>query len=372
MPLRRSRFSTTSLTALLALSSTTMTCATAPEPAPAVEAVAEKAPEPEPEPDHPATWNDVAGFYGTSCPPPTFTLDEPFTKTINGQTFTISGSEAQRTERQEGPLVLGVLGAIKDAADDTRKNLEKAKAAFKKAKVTLVVMNGDIAETAEITDVVKMIGDVFGDDLPLLVHSGNSEWTSGFTNAVADAEKTHPAFINMNFVRRLDLGGIHLLSLPGWSVRQFVKQGGCHYDSDDVTEVSTIADGLHALGEVVVLTAHGPPRGIDDKGLDRTFDDGNVGDEDLAAMLQRGSVRFGIFGHILESGGRATADATSHKPLALPMKKPSSSLFVNVGSASSVGVELLNKKTSRGIAAVVTIDPAKGGKGSVVFVPLAK
>ncbi len=350
-----------------------MGCATAPEPAPAAATTAVAAAELEPEPDHPATWADVAGFYGTVCPPPTFTLDEPFTKVINGQTFVISGSEAKRLERQQGPLVIGVLGAIKDAADDTKKNLVKAKSAFKKAKVSLVLMNGDIAETAEITDVFQMIGDVFDDDLPLLVHAGNSEWTSGFTNAVVDAEALYPAFINMNFVRRLDLGGVHLLSLPGWSVRQFVKQGGCHYDSDDVAEVSAIADGLSALGEVVVLTAHGPPRGIDDKGLDRTFDDGNVGDEDLAQLLQRGSVRFGIFGHILESGGRATADASTHTPLALPMKKPSSSLFVNVGSASSGGVQLLNKKTSRGIAAIVTVDKFdKGGVAKVEFVPLAK
>ncbi|HEY1097294.1 MAG TPA: metallophosphoesterase [Myxococcota bacterium] len=368
---RRFVSSTSLLSALLLIAAAG--CASTPPPKEAEPAVAAAvAPAAEPEPDHPATWGDVVGFYGTECPPPTFTLDEPFTKTINGQTFVIEGTEAKRVEKQEGPLVIGVLGAIKDATPDTRKNLEKAKAAFKKAKVTLVLMNGDIAETGEITDVVGMIGDVFGDDLPLIVHSGNSEWTSGFSNAIADAEKTHPAFINMNFVRRLDLGGVHLLSLPGWSRRQFVKQGGCHFDSDDVAAVSATADGLHALGEVVILTAHGPPLGADAMGLDRTFDDGNVGDEDLKNLLERGSVRFGIFGHILEAGGRATADAVTHKPLPLPQKKPSSSLFVNVGSASSGGVELLNKKTSRGMAAIVTIDPAKGGKGSVVFVPLGK
>jgi Icc-related predicted phosphoesterase len=339
-----------------------------PRPAPKVEVAVE----PEP-PDHPAKWADVAGFYGTQCPPPSFTLDEPLQKTVAGQTFTITGTHAARAERQQGPLIIGVLGAVKDAADATRKNLEIAKAAFVAAKVSVVVFNGDVAETAEIHDVAKMIGDVFGDDLPLIVHSGNSEWTSGFTDAFADAEAAHPAFFNMNFIRHLDLGGVHLVSLPGWSVREFVKQGGCHYESKHVEELTTLVNEINAKGEVVVLTAHGPPRGVDATSLDRTFDDGNVGDEDLARLLQSGAVRFGLFGHILEAGGRATADATTHKPLPLPQKKPSSSLFVNVGSASSVGVQLLSKKTSRGIAAIVTIDKLDaGGQATVKFVPLKK
>lgn len=361
------------LSALLATAVTSTLGCASPPPRRAPIAEVDTAPAPEPEPDHPKAWADVAGFYGTVCPPPAFVLDEPLTKTVGGQTFTISGTHAARAQRQSGPLVIGVLGAVKDAADDTKANLQRARVAFEKAKVSVILLNGDVAETAEIHEVFKLVGDVFGDAVPLIVHSGNSEWTSGFTDAFVDAEAAHPAFINMNFVRHLDLGGVHLVSLPGWSVRQFVKQGGCHYETKHVDEVAAILDGIAAKNEVAVLTAHGPPRGVDAKSLDRTFDDGNVGDEDLAKLLQAGKVRFGLFGHILESGGRATADATTHKPIPLPMKKPSSSLFVNVGSASSVGVELLNKKTSRGIAAVVTIDQLDaGGVASVTFVPLAK
>jgi hypothetical protein len=54
------------------------------------------------------------------------------------------------------------------------------------------------------------------------------------------------------------------------------------------------------------------------------------------------------------------------------MKKATSSLFVNVGSASSVGVQLLSKKTSRGLAAIVAVDPAGAGSARVTFVPLAR
>jgi hypothetical protein len=58
-----------------------------------------------------------------------------------------------------------------------------------------------------------------------------------------------------------------------------------------------------------------------------------------------------------------------HKPLKLPMTKPVERLFVNVGSASSVGVQLLTKKTSRGMAAVVAVD-TDTGRAKVSFVKL--
>jgi Icc-related predicted phosphoesterase len=335
-----------------------------------------KAPPPPPAPpppDHPRTWAEVPEWYGSRCPPPTFSLDEPLEKNVAGAVWTVHGSTAVRDGRWSGPLAIGVLGAIKDASDATRQNLVKAKAAFDKARVDVIVANGDVAETAEIHDVAAMLGELFGDERPFFVHSGNSEWTGGFTEAFADVEKAHPAFFNLNLIRDVDLGGVHLLSLPGWSVKQFVKEGGCRYGNDDVAALGERAAAIAEKGELVVLTAHGPPRGPDAKSLDRTHDFGNVGDEALAALLQTGTIRFGIFGHILEAGGRATADATTHRPLPLPMKKTSPSLFVNVGSASSVGIQMLDKRTSRGLAAIVVVDDiGTGGRAKVTFVPLRR
>ncbi|MDP2341145.1 MAG: metallophosphoesterase [Deltaproteobacteria bacterium] len=332
------------------------------------------APTPPPPPDHPRTWAEVPGFYGTRCPPPPFVLDEPLVKTVGGARWTIKGSSATREGRWSGPLTIGVLGAVKDAADDTKANLVKAKAAFDKAKVDVILCNGDVAETAEIHDVAKMLGDVFGDARPILVHSGNSEWTGGFTDAFADAEKVHPAFFNLNFIRDLDFGGVHFVSLPGWSVKDFVKEGGCRYKTEDVDAVRALVDDINKKGELPIITAHGPPRGPDKKSLDATHDFGNVGDQDLAKLLQDGVVKIGIFGHILEAGGRATDDPKTHKGLALPMKKGAQSLFVNVGSASSVGISMLDKKTSRGMAAIVVVDDIAGSAATakVTFLPLRR
>ncbi len=327
-----------------------------------------------PAPDHPATWADVTTFYGSKCPGPIFTLDTPLKKTIGGVPWTVSGSTATRGEPWSGPVIIGVLGAIKDATDDTKQNLQKAKAAFDKAGVNVVLTNGDLAEQAEIHEVAVMLGDIFGDDRPLLVHPGNSEPVGSFLDAFGDEEKKHPAILDMNFIRDVDLGGVHILSLPGWSVRKFVKPGGCFYKAEDVDVVRGLVDGINKKGELAILTAHGPPRGVDKKSLDATNDFGNVGDTDLAALLQEGNLRFGIFGHILEAGGRATDDPAKHKLLALPMKKPTKSLFVNVGSASSFGIAMIDgKKTSRGMAAIVTIDNVEGGgEAKVQFISLRK
>ncbi len=329
-------------------------------------------PPPEP-PDHPRTWAEVPEWYGSRCPSPAFTLDVPHEKIIAGVTWTVRGSVAVRAGAPLRALSIGVLGAIKDASPATRANLTQAKAVFAKERVDVVLANGDIAETAEIHDVAAMLGEVFGDERPVLVHSGNSEWTGGFTEAIADLEREHPAFFNLNFIRDLDFGGVHLLSLPGWSVKQFVKEGGCRYTLDDVEALGERATEIAERGEVAILTAHGPPRGAGTIALDRTHDFGNVGDENLAELLQEGTIRFGIFGHILEAGGRATAEIATHKPLTLPMKKPTPSLFVNVGSASSMGLQMLDRRTSRGIAAVFVVDDfANAGRAKAAFFPLRR
>jgi Icc-related predicted phosphoesterase len=349
------RFVIACLLGALALAPTagfvTLGCATpaAPPPKPA------PPPPPPPEPDHPRTWDEVPDFYGTMCPPPAFELDEPHTKSVGGVTWTVEGSVARREGRWSGPLIIGVLGAVKDAQEATRKNLQKAKAAFAKAKVNVVLLNGDVAETAEISDVVAMIGAIFGDTWPLLVHSGNSEWTSGFTNAFFELEKKHPSVFNLNLIRELDLGGVVIVSLPGWSVKDFVKPGGCYYQERHVDEVRERLETISDRGDLPILTAHGPPRGPGKASLDRTWEFGNVGDPSLAELLTGDLVDIGIFGHILEAGGRATSDPVTHKPLKLPQKAPAKRLFVNVGSASATGIELLTKKTSRGMAAIVTV-----------------
>jgi hypothetical protein len=81
-----------------------------------------------------------------------------------------------------------------------------------------------------------------------------------------------------------------------------------------------------------------------------------VGDPELASVMAQAKISFGVFGHILESGGRAT-DLSGKKQV-----KPNSlasELFVNPGPAFSDPWELNSGTVSHGMAAILTI---KGGK----------
>ena len=352
-------------------------CASAPQaeatpgsPSPAAAVVAASPTVPA-EPEHPRTWAEVPKFYDQTCPGPLFTLEEPHEFDAGGSRWRIEGSTLKRLGGPwKGKLVIGVLGAVKDAEPDTKKNLQKAKKAFSKAKVNLIVLNGDVAESAEINDVSKMLAEIFI-DVPVLVHAGNVEWMSSFSEAFFTLQAKQPNFFNGNVLRDVDLGGVHILTLPGWSNRRFVKQGGCHYSAEHVAELDKLAAEIHGRGELVILSAHGPPRGEGKKALDYAFDVGNVGDEALAALLHKGTVRFGLFSHILEAGGRATADPKKHKPLPKPMFTMRKSLFINAGSASSFSWLMHSGARSRGMAAIVTVDAiAQGGKAKVAFLKL--
>lgn len=350
-------------------------CASPPPPKPAPRpepkpAVVEEPPPPDPEPQ---TWEEAVEKWGHKCPGPFFTLPEKKTVKAAGRTFEIEGSTLRLVQSGawRGPLKIGVLGAIKDAEYNTQQNIKKAAREFKKLGVHIVVANGDLIgdEAGDLAKVAKMLGDNI--KLPTFVHSGNYEWTSAFTETFAATEEKYPQIFNMNMLRHVDLGGVHLFSLPGWSVRQFVKPAACYYDKDEVSALQAELRPLVDKGETVVVVAHGPPRGRGKQSLDFAANAGNVGDEALQAMLRDVPVQFGIFSHILEAGGRATSDVERQTPLKLPMRRPVSKLYLNAGSASSFGWQMLDKKTSRGMAAVVVLDDlAHGGNARVTFLKL--
>ncbi|MEO1175453.1 MAG: hypothetical protein AAFX94_25880, partial [Myxococcota bacterium] len=70
--------------------------------------------------------------------------------------------------------------------------------------------------------------------------------------------------------------------------------------------VEAMRQGLKPEGDMpVVLVSHGPPRGDGNKSIDVISDRTNVGDEAMRSFINGADIKYGIFGHILESGGRA-------------------------------------------------------------------
>lgn len=316
----------------------------------------------------PKTWAEVGTRYQTECPTPFFTLPKKESFSTGGHTFDVLGTSWVRHGRWEGPLKVGVLGAIKEAAPETRENLKRAMAEFRKRGVQFVVANGDISEGEfDLQDAFMMLGEEV--NVPVFLHIGNSEGKGSFARAYLKAAKEHPQLINMNWVRHVDLGGVHLVSLPGYFNAKYLHgSAGCRYFKKDVLELQSLVNKLHGTGPII-LTAHGPPKSFGAGAIDVAHDAGNVGDPDMADLILNGEIPFGIFGHILEAGGRATSDLKTGTPIKLPMKKPVENLYFNAGSASATPWAMLKGPPSYGMAAVFTLDD---GKGKVEFLTLRK
>lgn len=284
-------------------------------------------------------------------------LAAPETWTAGGTTFTVTGGRATvKAEGAKGPAKLGLLVAVKDFSPETKKNLEVYVAAFKKAGVSAIVVGGDSAYGVDDQDTT--LSEVFGflgeQGLPVYVIIGNSESRSAFNRGALAAFRKHKTVINLNVVRRVDADGYTLVSLPGYFDRRYIGEtGGCDYKPEDAQELARIARGATAP---VVLVTHGPPRQAGKGALDVTTDGKNVGDPDLATVIAESKIHFGVFGHILESGGRAT-DLEGTK--AIKQGAPAPAIFVNPGPAFADPWAMNDGRIAKGMAAILTLDGAK-------------
>ncbi len=294
------------------------------------------------------------------CTSEWFELATPVETTIGGRTYSYSGP-ALKAKQPDGDSVvtLGVLGAVKDFSEDAQKALAAFLKRFAKEKVDALVLVGDIAATEfEITQVLLTCAKT---GLPVLAVIGNSEGRAAFNRAVLAALKVAPNVINFNIVRRVDLGGATLISLPGYRDKRFVHQtSGCLYKDRDL---KALARMIKAAPAPVVLVSHGPPAGRGKRALDYAVEAGNVGDVGLGGLIKKCGVPFGLFSHILEAGGQAVDDQDR------PVKpgKWVKSLYINSGSVNPLRWQLNSGKLSCGMAAVFRV---KADRASHTFIHL--
>lgn len=285
----------------------------------------------------------------------------------DGFKFSVNGGTAQvHADAAPKEAKLGLLAAVKDFSPDTQANLKSFIAAFRKAGVSGVVVDGDSAygvddQDSTLSDLFSWLG---GQGLPVYGIIGNSESRSSFNRALLAAFRKHPSVINLNLVRRVEGDGFTLVSLPGYYDARYIHESaGCRYKPEDAQELTQIARGAPSP---VVLITHGPPRQAGKFALDVTDDGHNVGDPDLAAAIAEAHINFGVFGHILESGGRAT-DLEGKKTVKPGQVVPA--LYVNPGPAFADPWGLNGGGVSHGMAAILTI---KNGKGEWQQVKAAK
>jgi len=273
-----------------------------------------------------------------------------------GFRYTVSGARAE-VHGAGKEARIGLLAAVKDFSAETRANLETFMAAFRKAGVSAIIVDGDSAygvgdQDSTLTELFTWLGE---QGMPVFGIIGNSESRSSFNRALLAAFRSRPNVFNLNLLRRVEGDGFTLVSLPGYYDRRYIHESaGCQYKPEDAQELSRIARGAPSP---VVLVTHGPPRQEGRAALDVTVDGHNVGDPDLAVAIAQAKIRFGVFGHILEAGGRAT-DLEGKKAVKAGQAVPA--LYVNPGPAFADPWSLNSGGVSRGMAAILII---KGGKG---------
>lgn len=302
------------------------------------------------------SWEDLEKRFTLECRAPFGLEVEPVVRKFGRVTVTIQGSRAALQGRNQ-KVTVGVLSALKDVTPATRKNVARAVAAFRKARVDLVLANGDVAlNEFDLEEAMEILGQT---GYPTFVLIGNSEGRGAFNRAFLTAEQRHPNLFNLNWVRHVDLGSVHLVSLPGYYNAEFVRNSaGCSYGATEIEAVGNRIDAIQTDRKIAVLVAHGPPRSRGEQAIDRAHEWGNVGDPAMADLIEQHDVRYGLFGHILEAGGRAAIDVRLGKE-ARPGKRYRR-LYLNAGTASAMPWQMLNGKTSHGMAAIVTISPRGG------------
>lgn len=306
--------------------------------------------------DLPADMAAYGEEHGLTCPAPAEgTLAKPEHREAGGWKLTFEGARASAipVKPAAGDLTLGVIGGMKDAGEDTLALLADLLGQIQKAGATALIAPGDLGESED--DLGVILAKLAATGLPVFAIPGNADSGSGFHRAAALAAKDHPNLMDGALVRRLDLPGAVLVSLPGYHDKRFLHQSGaCLLKPADAEALATLAAGAK---DPVVLVAHGPPKGKGADAIDRVSSGENVGWDALATAVAAAKIPFVIAPHIIEAGERATSsDSKKVKP-----GVASATLWLNPGSASPLPWTLNDRSTTHGAAALLTI---KAGKAS--------
>jgi hypothetical protein len=316
--------------------------------------------------EHPS-WEAYMKANRYACPGPFDTLKTPRELELGGKKYKHTGYKLEvQTPDADHKIVLGVVSAIKDTSEGTKANVKAAFDWFKAEKVEWVVANGDLAlEELDLEDVIDLLA---APGLPILTILGNSESKGSFARVFTEKGSKYPNLMNGVWIRQLVLDDAELWTLPGYHDKRFARQGaGCLYKPEDIDDMAV---ALKPNPKVpIVLVAHGPPRGKGKYALDWISDKTNVGDEKMNELIERKGIPFGIFGHILEAGGRAVGEDMS-----TPVKSdtPATALYLNAASLSGDPWGLNDGTTATGMAFVVIIEGDKAKYEIKRFKPKAE
>jgi hypothetical protein len=257
------------------------------------------------------------------------------------------------------PFRLGAIADPKEPLGDTLGNLRRFAAVFRSEHVHAVIALGGLGGTEE--EIISALLALKGADAPIFALPGDREPEGFFHTAVARAKNAGLPVTDLSVVRAVRGDAASLVSLPGYAFPRALAAGGsaCRYTAADVEAVRGLVEGLGAQAAdlvvpPIVFVAHSPPRGDGPEALDWALGHANVGDPRLTRLIDDAGLKWGLFAHVGEAGGRGS---DGRRPV--PPETFSERLFVNVGTADSVPHPVANG-VGRGQAAILELDSGRG------------
>lgn len=282
-------------------------------------------------------------------------IEPPVRFRLGRRRFVLEGDRLRQVGGdRDRRLRLGVLSALKDDRPDTLRTARRLARRLLKKRVDALIFNGDLM-SHEIDPQQRIVPFLRSLKTIVIAHIGNTESCGIFNQAMLAASDGAPWIINGNWVRELLFDDGFVFTLPGYHDRRFVHSGGgTTYKQADLDWLR-LRMKRAPRRRPFVLVAHGPPRMRGRHGIDLVQEGEHVGDPQLNELLQRTKTKFGIFGHILEAGGRgADLKGRRRRP-----RRWHRQLYVNAGSVNPLPWPLLGGRTAHGMALLVELKGRK-------------
>ena len=268
-----------------------------------------------------------------------------------------SPSAREKVRAPAGHLKLGVVGGLKDAAEENVAHLRRLLAKLRDRGAEVLLATGDVGDNLD--EQLVLLGLLAETKLPLLVVASNREVRSELDAAESDLRKRGARILDLSHTRAVDLGDALVVGLAGTMDKRLIHaDGACVYVQKDIDALAAFLD--RQGGAPVILAMSVPPRGKGKDALD-VSEGQNVGDPRIVPLLVPRRAPFGVFGQVWESGGRAIDGAG----VPVPPGRESEQLYLNAGAADRTRWSMSDGSTVAGQAAVLSL---QGRRASVEIV----
>lgn len=260
------------------------------------------------------------------------------------------GHELDVTGPRDGTAKVGALAGLEDAGAGSLAAIGELVGRLRAAQVEAVVVAGGIGSDEASAEAV--LAKLAAFEVPVLLVPGTSEPIDDMREALERARTKAPNLVDLGIVRVARLPDFTAVSLPGGAHPHELLAGdeGCGLTDEDVEAFGAL---VRERPEALVVSAT-PPRQRGPAAIDLGRSGAPAGDPRVTAAVAR--ARFGVFGTIYESGGRAS-DRRGGKVVGEGAWEPE--LFLNPGAADALPRGMRDGSLGPGMGAILEIHDGK-------------